>query len=386
MKQQSALDQAVGGARRAVREVGRLGTVFGTALGLERRQQSLQPGAAAGIEHAYDVSQAPEEGTVVVRCLDYGVDKVVETKVESIEPFLDAAKPEWAAVRWINVDGLHPHVVDAFRRRFGFHTLAAEDVMHLSQRPRVEVYSDHLFIAARMVGLDAEGHFRSEQVSCFLFKGVVLTFQEAPGDVFDPIRQRLRTKGSRIRGRSSSFLTYALLDAIVDHCFPVMERYADALEELEIEVMKDSTPDVLQQVLNIKKELTAMRRVVWPMRELFDALQRSEFFGKSTTPFVRDVHTHTIQLVDILETLRESTSSLVDLYMSMVSNRMNEVMKVLTVIATLFIPMTFIAGVYGMNFKVLPELEWTYGYPTFWAVCITLSTTLLWFFRRRGWI
>jgi len=386
MKEQSPLGQAVGGARRAIHQVGRLGAAVGTRLGLDRRQEDLPPGTAAGIEHAYDLSQAPTEGSVLVRCFDYGADKVVETQVTALEPFLSAQKPEWAAVRWVNIDGLHPQVVDAFRQRFGFHTLAAEDVMHLSQRPRVEVYPEHLYIAARMVGVQGEGGFRSEQVSFFLFDGILLTFQEAPGDVFDPIRQRLRTEGSRIRARNASFLTYALLDAIVDHCFPLMERYADVLEDLEVEVMKNSTPDVLQQVLNIKKELTAMRRVVWPMRELFDALQRSEFFSESIAPFLRDVHTHTIQLVDILETLRESTSGLVDLYMSMVSNRMNEVMKVLTVIATLFIPMTFIAGVYGMNFKYLPELEWTYSYPLFWGVCISMSAGLLWFFRRRGWI
>lgn len=356
-----------------------------SVLGLAPRRKT-KPGTAAGIDHAFAADDSLNAVETHVRCFDYGESQVREVEVDDLEAFLAAPRPEWAKVRWINVDGLNPQVVRKLQGVLNFHTLAAEDVLHVPQRPRLEEYEDHVFMTARMVGVIAERGVISEQVSFFLFPGMLVTFQEYVGDVFDPIRIRIRTEGSRIRGRDAAFLAYALLDAIVDHCFPLMDRYTDHLDEIEGRVMDDPRPDTLQQILNAKKELTSLRRIISPMRELIDALGRSEAIDAATTPFVRDIQTHMLQLIDIVDHLRDMASSLVELYMSMVSNKMNEVMKVLTVIATLFIPITFIAGVYGMNFKYFPELESHYAYPAFWGVCITIAGSLLWFFRRRGWI
>ncbi len=356
-----------------------------SVLGLAPRRLT-KPGTAAGIDHAFGSDDSLNAVEVRIRCFDYGPDHFVEREFDTVDELLDEPRPEGTRVRWINIDGLNPNVVRNVRQRMNIHTLAAEDVLHVPQRPRMEIYDGHLFITARMVGIFDERGVISEQVSMFMFDDLVITFQEYVGDVFDPIRVRIRTAGSRLRNRGAGFLVYAIMDAIVDHCFPLLDRYTAQLDELEDDIMTDPRPELLQQILAKKKDLTSLRRIVWPMRELVDALERSESFDETTTPFLRDVHTHSLQLLDIVDHLRETAASLVDLYMSMVSNKMNEVMKVLTVIATLFIPITFIAGVYGMNFEYLPELKSPYAYPTFWGVCITIAASLLWFFRRRRWI
>jgi magnesium transporter len=348
---------------------------------------SARIGKDAGIEHAFDLSKAPDPGSVRVRCFDFDATRFVERTVEDIDTFLSQERPACSAVRWIDVDGLSPQVVDRFRQKYGFHTLAAEDVLHVPQRPRVEDYGTNLFITARMVAHAPDGALHTEQVGMFLFDGLLLTFQELEGDVFDGIRHRLRTEGSRVRQRDASFLTYALLDAIVDHCFPVLEKSSETLVELEEEVMSRASPASLQRIQALKRDLIMLRRIVWPTRDLVDALaQDVERLSETTRTYLRDVHTHTMQLIDVIESHREMASNLVDLYMSVVSNRMNEVMKVLTIIATLFIPITFLAGVYGMNFHHFPELDWPYAYPAFWGFCGVITVSLLLWFRSKTWI
>jgi magnesium transporter len=216
----------------------------------------------------------------------------------------------------------------------------------------------------------------------------VLTFQESPGDVWSPVRQRVRTPGSALRLNDASFLAYSLIDAIVDEAFPILEHFGDRLEDLEDVVLQRPSPDVIQEIHRLKRELLLVRRAMWPMREVLSKLQRDphECFSEMTRTYMRDVYDHAVQAIDIVETYREVAGGLTETYMTAISVRMNEVMKVLTVIGTIFIPLTFFAGVYGMNFEYLPEFKWRYGYPMFWGVSLVTAGAMLAWFRRRGWL
>jgi len=348
---------------------------------------SDRPGSAPGIESIGGVDEPPPPGTVSIRCTDYGPDRAETHEVSDLAAFFAQPRPEWCRVRWLNVDSLHPHVVDQLRQEFRFHTLAAEDVIRVPQRPKLEPYEGHLFIVTRMLMLQGQA-LTSEQVSFFLFKDTLLTFQERPGDVWDPIRQRLKKVGSRLRTYDVSYLLYALLDALVDHCFPILEHYGEALEELEAEITENPSPHAQRRLHVIKRELASLRRVIWPLREVISALQRDETgcVADQVKMYMRDVADHAVQVMDVVDSCREMAASLNDLYMSAVSNRMNEVMKILTIMASFFIPITFVAGVYGMNFDLLPELHWKYSYPMFWIICLTITSSLAVFFWRKGWI
>jgi len=342
-------------------------------------------GESPGIEHMEGVNVPPPK-PIPIRCIDYSPSQIVTTDVVDLEAFLRTPRPDWVVVRWIDVDELHPYVVNQFRKAYGYHTLAAEDAMHTGQRPRVEAYGDSLYLVVRMFML-REGELTSEQVSFFLSKGLVVTFQEIEGDCWGHIRSRLEFADSRMRNHDVDYLTYSLLDAIVDHSFPLLEHYGDLLEDLEDRVMEQVSSDQLHEIQAIRRDLLTLRRVMWPTREVVANLQKNEqFISPETRTYLRDVYEHNVQIIDMIETFRETVSSLSELYMSMASNRMNEVMKVLTVISTIFIPITFIAGVYGMNFRYLPELDWKWAYPSFWVLCGTITTGLLAFFWRRGWL
>ncbi|MFP4540633.1 MAG: magnesium/cobalt transporter CorA [Opitutales bacterium] len=345
------------------------------------------PGSSPGIESIPEIHTPPSPGAVRVRCTDYAQETVEVHEIDDLIAFLEAPRPAGAKVRWLNFDGLHPWVVDQVRRHFGFHTLAAEDVLRVPQRPKVESYEDHLFIVVRMLLLKDE-QAASEQVGIFLYGDTLITFQERAGDVWDPVRQRLQSSDSRLRQQDVSYLLYALLDAVVDHCFPILESYGDHLEKLEDEIMFNATTRVQRRIHAVKRELSLLRRVLWPTREVVSHLLREE--GTELTDYaktyMRDVYDHTIQVMDVVETYREMAASLSDLYMSVVSNRMNEVMKVLTIMASFFIPITFVAGVYGMNFEHMPELGWKYSYAVFWLVCLGMSAGLGVYFYRKRWI
>ncbi len=345
------------------------------------------PGVPADIEHHHDVNTPPEPGQVVIRCIDYEADHARSYPVDDLAAFLKSPQPEAPQVRWLNIDGLHPYVIHQLQCAYGFHPIAAEDVLHVPQRPTVEPYQDSLFVISRMLQLQGEV-LVSEQISLFLIGRTVITFQEAPGDVFDPIRKRLAAPEAPIRRDDPSYLLYALLDAMVDHGFPILERYSDELENLENLVVDSPDPKLLHRIHQTRRELGMLRRVIWPMRQVVSRLSTEDFEGIShkARTYLRDVNEHAIQLVEIVETLREIAGSLTELHMSAVSNRMNQIMKVLTIMATLFIPVTFLAGVYGMNFEFMPELKWPYGYLFFWVVVIVLMAVLLGLFRRRGWI
>jgi magnesium transporter len=307
--------------------------------------------------------------------------------VTDLDAFLTAPRPDWVKVRWINVDQLHPYVVHRLMTAFGFHTLAAEDVLHVPQRPKLERFDQELFIIVRMLTMDGD-QLSAEQVSLFYRPELLVSFLEDPGDVWQPIRDRLQFADSRSRRHDASLLLHGLLDAVVDHCFPILEHYGDLLERLEEDASERPDPALLRDLHAIKRQLIQLRRVMWPMREVIAGLQNEELktISKTARTYLRDVGDHATQVIDIIETYREIAAGLTELYLSSVSNRMNEVMKVLTIIATLFIPITFLAGVYGMNFEYFPELDEKWAYPAFWAVCLTTVVSLLIWFKRKGWL
>ena len=346
------------------------------------------PGRAPGIESLLEEDTGADTAPVHIHCIDYGPDHLERFDVDDVDAFLARERPEGAEMRWISVVGLRPRMVDTFRRRFGFHTLASEDTLNIPQRPKLDDYGDHLYSVIRMLELTRDEQLDSQQVSIFCKPGLVVSFHERDSVVWEPIVERICKPESRFRQLGASYLLYALLDAVVDYCFPILEHFAEEMEELESLALVDDDEDILGRLYAIKRELVALRRLVWPMREIAEALRRSEspIVSEQVRDFSRDLLDHCLQLIDIVESLRESTSSLTDLHLSIVSNRMNEVMKVLTVMASLFIPVTFFAGVYGMNFKYFPELDWRWAYPTFWGICLAITIALLIYFRRKKWI
>jgi magnesium transporter len=362
-----------------------------------RLRKRSKPGAKAGIELS-DLARMPSpqgvQSAVTVTCIDYGPTQARVQEVTNMGAFLAIHRPEWATVRWINVDGLADmSVVRGLTEKYHLHPLAVEDILHVTHRPKIEAYNEdgtfqaRLFIIARMLEL-VDNHLHSEQISIFLGHHTVLTFQESPGDVWGGIRQRIQTAGSRLRGNDASFLLHSLLDAIVDHCFPILEFYGDRLEDVEAEVLQRPTPAAIQEIHSLKRELLLLRRAVWPMREVINSLQREphDCMSEATRTYMRDIYDHLVQIIDIVETYREMATGLTETYMSAMSQRLNEVMKVLTIIGTIFIPLTFLAGVYGMNFKHLPELEWHWGYAMFWGICLVTAGAMFAWFRKRQWL
>jgi len=294
-------------------------------------------------------------------------------------------------VLWLDIWGLaDPGVVQAVGDRFGFHPLALEDVLNLPQRPKVDRYEGHLLIVLREILYPEE----PEQVSIFLSDRVVVTFQERAGDPFDSIRDRLRRGLGRIRSEGADYLVYALCDAIIDSFFPTLEKMGDKVEELEERVIQSPSPELFREIRQMKKGLLEVRRAVWPARDAMNELLRedSPLVRPETRVFLRDCYDHTIQVMDMIETYREMAGSLVEEYMSSMSNRMNEIMKVLTMMATIFIPLSFIAGLYGMNFDHqaspfnMPELYWRYGYPFVLILMAVTAAGLLYFFRKKKWL
>ncbi|MEK9660927.1 MAG: magnesium/cobalt transporter CorA, partial [Alphaproteobacteria bacterium] len=301
---------------------------------------------------------------------------------------------------WLNVDGLAD--IATIRRIgeiFDIHPLALEDVVNLNQRAKVDAYDAHLFIATRMpvhnasMSNDSKGSPETEQLSLCVGRDFVVTFQEIPGDVFDPVRKRLHTASGQMRCRGTDYFAYALIDAAIDAYFPVLEHYGEYVENLENDVLENPHHKHAERIHDLKRDLLTLRRAIWPQREMLAALAREDtpFIADTTRVYLRDAYDHSIQLMDMLETYREIASGLVDIQLTSVSNRMNEIMKVLTVIATIFIPLTFIVGVYGMNFDPskspynMPEIEWRYGYIAVWVVMLVIAGGLAAWFWSKGW-
>jgi magnesium transporter len=383
------------GAEGVLVRKGRKGTPRGKrGLRLPRRFKKAEPGSAAGIE-PHELATVPGQPlSVRITSVDYSPEQFAFEEVHDLPGFIAHHRPEWSAVRWVNVDGIGDlAVIRALAEKYRLHPLAIEDVLHVPQRPRVQAYEAdgefqaRLFVIVREMEL-REGLLHTEQVSIFVGHKTVLTFQETPGDVWDPVRLRIRTPGSQLRRADASFLAYSLIDAVVDHAFPILEQFGDRLEDLEDRVLQHPSQDTMQEIHRVKRELLLVRRAMWPMREVLSKMQRDphECFSEITRTYIRDVYDHAIQIIDIVETYRELASGLTETYMTAISNRMNEIMKVLTIMGTIFIPLTFFAGVYGMNFHHFPELEWPYAYPLFWVICLATAGGMIAWFKRRGWL
>ncbi|HEX2164045.1 MAG TPA: magnesium/cobalt transporter CorA [Thermoanaerobaculia bacterium] len=323
---------------------------------------------------------------VTIHVIRYSPEDFDEREVASLEECAALAPPAAGGVTWIDVVGLHDiELVARLGDTFGLHPLALEDVLNTGQRPKLDEYDDHLFCVLR----DFHGGetLISEQIALFLKPGLVLTLQELPGDSFEPVRERLRRGRGRIRAAGADYLAYALIDALVDQFFPLLEQQGERIEALEEELIAAPTPETLERIYRLRRELLLLRRAAWPEREVIGALRREEtaLVGREVKLFLGDAYDHAVQVLDILETYRELAGSMLDVYLSSLSHRMNEVMKVLTVIATIFIPLTFVAGVYGMNFDRMPELHWRWGYPASLLLMTAIALGLIVFFRRRGW-
>jgi magnesium transporter len=323
-----------------------------------------------------------------IELLDYTPDVVNERDAETIEEAFEYRDTDH--VSWINIDGLHDtELLKKLGDHFGLHPLVMEDVINVHQRPKVEEYEGYMFVVVRMLYIEDDNHaLRSEQMSFVLGPRWLLSFQEVHGDVFENVRERIRAGRGRGRKMGVDYLLYALIDALVDHYFVVLEKLSEHLEQLEDDLHVDPTPRVLQRIHAMKREMIYLRKSVWPMREVLAALQRTEsvLIRDEINVFLRDVYDHTIQAIDAIESFRDMLSSLQDLYLSSISNKMNDVMKVLTIIATIFVPLTFVAGIYGMNFDVLPELHWKWSYLVFWMVILAMGGGMLTFFRKRRWL
>jgi len=323
-----------------------------------------------------------------IRLIEYDADSIQERTLGDIsESFEYADDPP---VTWVNVDGLHDiSIFEAVEERFGVHRLALEDVLSTSTRPKVEVFESHFLVVLKMLSFDEDAEsIVAEQVSFIVGDRYLFSFQERYGDVFEPVRVRLRESQRRIRSRGTDYLMYALVDAIVDRYFRILETIGDLIEGLEIAAIDNPEPEVMHRIHHLRREMLVLRRAVWPLREAIGQLYRGEVphVTEETQLFLRDVYDHAVQVIDTVETLREVLSGALDLYMSGVSNRMNEVMKVLTIIATIFIPLSFFAGLYGMNFEYMPELGIRWAYPALLTFMAGIAVAMLWYFRRRGWL
>jgi magnesium transporter len=368
------------------------GTIRDLGLGLYRpvaatlaSSSAPEPGAAPGIEQYLD--KPGTSGPISITCITYDKDFLATEQFATPAELFASYDRNDGKYRWINVDGLSPTAVNDISNHFGIHTLAAEDVLNTGQRPKIEGFEDHLMIVARQIQLIKKS-LNNEQITFFLFEDTLISFQEVEGDVFDPVRKRLEAKQSRFRTLGTPYLLYALIDTITDHIFPLLEAYGMVLDDLEEEIIAKPTPSSQQRLFSIKRDLSMLRRAIWPMREVIDHLIRddSKLLKKDIRAFLRDVQDHIMQILDLAESFRETASGLNDLYQSSVANKMNETMKVLTIMASFFIPITFIAGVYGMNFEHMPELSWPYAYPTFWAVCSSVTIGLAIYFWKKGWM
>ncbi len=323
-----------------------------------------------------------------ITLIDYDKKKYVEKSIEDIEDCFKFKNTRTNS--WINIDGIHnAEFIEKLGKNFGLHPLILEDIMSSEQRPKLEEYDDYLYIVLKMLYLnDKKDEIDIEQVSIIIGKNYVLSFQEKQGDVFEGIRKRLRNEKGKIRTLGTDYLAYAMIDAIVDNYFVILETFGELIESLEEEVVTNPTSKTSKKIHSVKREMIALRKSVWPLREVARSLETNEssLIKDSTKLYLRDVYDHTIQVIDNVETFRDIVSGMLDVYLSSVSNKMNEIMKVLTIFATIFIPLTFIVGLYGMNFKYFPELEWKYSYPVLWVIMISISLVMLNFFRKRKWI
>jgi magnesium transporter len=332
----------------------------------------------------------PEAEKTKITLIDYNEQGFQQKEVEKVEECF--VFKETATVTWINIDGVHDGgIIGRIGECYGIHPLIVEDIMTTAERPKMEDLGNYIYIVLRMLSSDkGSREVQSEQVSLIVGPNFVISFQESAslGDVFDPVRDKIRTGKGRMRKMGADYLAYALIDAIVDNYFIVLEKLGERVEDLEEELVTNPVQETLHEIHNLKREMIYVRKSVWPLREVISALERAEsaLIKETTDIFLRDVYDHTIQVIDTIETYRDMLSGMLDMYLSSVSNRMNQVMKVLTIIATIFIPLTFIAGVYGMNFRYMPELTWRYGYFLVWGIMLAIGVVMVIIFKKKKWM
>ncbi|OGP92085.1 MAG: magnesium and cobalt transport protein CorA [Deltaproteobacteria bacterium RBG_16_54_18] len=326
--------------------------------------------------------------TPKISIIDYDEAKFWEERSKKIEEcFVFKERP---TITWVNIDGLHQtSLLEALGDCYGFHPLVLEDILNTDQRPKIEDYGDYLYIVLRSLEYnERKKEIESDQISIILGRNFVFSFQEKEGDTFDAVRERIRTGKGRIRKMGADYLVHALLDSIVDNYFFILEKLGERIEFLEEQLVTQPTTETLRTIHGLKRELIFLRKAVWPLREVVGSLERGEspLIQESTRIYLRDLYDHTIQVIDNVETFRDMIAGILDIYLSSVSNRLNTVMKVLTVIATIFMPLTFLAGIYGMNFKFMPELEWRWGYPLLWGVMVATGISMMIYFKKKKWL
>ncbi|MFO7688630.1 MAG: magnesium/cobalt transporter CorA [Desulfobacterales bacterium] len=333
---------------------------------------------------------APEKKSAKSRMtlIAYDQERYLKKEIDIVEEALPLK--DSPAVTWINIDGLHDiGLIESVGRQFGIHPLTQEDIVTIGQRPKAEEFDDYVYIVFKMLSYrDDLDQVKSEQISIVLGPNFLISFQETSGDVLAPVRERIEKGKGRIRKAGSDYLAYALIDAVVDHYFLVLESFGEKIEDLEAELLSDPTPKSLQHLYAMKRNVIFFRKQVWPIRELLNRLIKEEtpLIDESVDVFLNDVYDHTIQVIDTIESFRDLMAGLLDIYLSTISNRMNEVMKMLTIMATIFIPLTFIAGIYGMNFEYMPELKWRWAYPALWGAFISIFLGMLAWFKHKKWL
>jgi magnesium transporter len=297
--------------------------------------------------------------------------------------------PDRKGVTWLHIDGLHDvHLLERMGAVFGLHPLTIEDILNTDQRPKLEDHGDYLYIVLKHFHQGEEARLIPEQVSIILGHNYLISLQEKEGKLVNPIHERLHNERSRLRSLGADALAHALLDGIVDRYFAMLDHLGEEVEAIEETVMGSPSRETLRAIQTLKREMILLRKAVWPLREVVGNLSRSDspLIAKLSVLYFRDIYDHTIQVIDTIETYRDMLSGMLDIYLSAVSNRMNEVMKVLTVIATIFMPLTFLAGVYGMNFKYMPELEWPWAYFALWGVMVSIAVVMMIFFKKKRWL
>lgn len=329
---------------------------------------------------------------VKITIIEYDEMHFQEREAKTIEecfPFKDKSRP---TVVWINIDGVHEiETLGRLGECFAIHPLIIEDILNTDQRPKMEDFDEYIYIVLKMLYYNGNiNEIITEQVSLLLGSNFVISYQEQEkeGDVFNVIRERIRTNKGRIRKMGADYLAYCLVDAIVDNYFIVLETLGEKIESLEEELVNYPTPEILRTICTMKRDMILLRRSVWPLREVINELERGEssLIKESTEIYLKDVYDHTIHVIDTLETFRDMVSGMLEIYLSSISNRLNAVMKVLTIIATIFMPLTFIVGLYGMNFKYMPELPWRWGYPAVLLVMAAVGISMIVYFRRKRWL
>lgn len=325
---------------------------------------------------------------IKITIIDYDDMHIQEKEIKTIDecfPFKN--KP---TVTWINIDGIHQvEIIEKIGKHFKLHPLALEDIMHTKQRPKMEDFGDYIFIVLKIPYCDEKDNkIKVEQISLILGPNFVISFQEIEKALFNPIRERLRNVKSRIRKFGADYLTYTLIDVIVDNYFMIMENLEKRIEDIEEELITDPTSETLHAIHKLKREMIFLGKSVWPLREVINSLERGEssLIKETTEIYFRDVYDHSIRVINTIETLKEMITGMLDIYLSSVSKKLNEIMKVLTIIGTIFIPLTFITGIYGMNFRYMPELNWFWGYPIALFIMVGVGISMMIYIRRKKWL